>query len=233
MLMQQVHVPGNMLPTNKVSLVIDGSGSKVFAGILDAENRWLVKLERDGSPLEELFPVIEAVLTESGLSLTEIGSYIYCMGPGSVLGLRLCAMAIETWARLYPKSAQYYKYNSLQLSAHALLYATPDLKDALIVSDWKKGAWNALYIRGGHVGANEVIDDGALNDWENLIYHLPQRKGWQSPPDKVQTLRYDPSILDAIRDASGLLQITDRIELYSSGINTFQKWTQTRHRAQT
>ena len=222
-----------MLPTNKVSLVIDGSGSKVFAGILDAENRWLVKLERDGSPLEELFSVIEAVLTESGLSLTEIGSYIYCMGPGSVLGLRLCAMAIETWARLYPKSAQYYKYNSLQLSAHALLYATPDLKDALIVSDWKKGAWNALYIKGGHVGATEVIDNGALNDWENLIYHLPQRKGWQSPLDKVQTLRYDPSILDAIRDASGLLQITDRIELYSSGINTFQKWTQTRHRAQT
>ena len=231
--MQQVHLPENMLPTNKVSLVIDGSGIKVFAGILDAENRWLVKLERDGSPLEELFSVIEAVLTESGLSLTDIGSYIYCMGPGSVLGLRLCAMAIETWARLYPKSAQYYKYNSLQLSAHALLYATPDLKDALIVSDWKKGAWNALYIKGGHVGATEVIDDGALNDWENLIYHLPQRKGWQSPPDKVQTLRYDPSILDAIRDASGLLQITDRIELYSSGINTFQKWTRTRHRAQT
>ena len=221
-----------MLPTNKVSLVIDGSGSKVFAGILDAENRWLVKLERDGSPLEELFSVIEAVLTESGLSLTEIGSYIYCMGPGSVLGLRLCAMAIETWARLYPKSAQYYKYNSLQLSAHALLYATPDLKDALIVSDWKKGAWNALYIKGGHVGATEVIDNGALNDWENLIYHLPQRKGWQSPPNKVQTLRYDPSIIGVIRDASGLLQITDRIELYSSGINTFQKWTPTRHRAQ-
>ena len=177
-----------MLPSNKASLVIDGSGIAVFAGLLDAENRWLAKAERDGSPLEELFPVIEAVLTESGLSLKDIGSYIYCMGPGSVLGLRLCAMAIETWARLYPKSAQYYKYNSLQLSAHALLYATPNLKDALIVSDWKKGAWNALYIKGGHVGATEVIDDGALNDWENLIYHLPQRKGWQSPPDKVQTL---------------------------------------------
>ena len=191
-----------MLPSNKASLVIDGSGIAVFAGLLDAENRWLAKAERDGSPLEELFPLIEAVLTESGLSLDDIGSYIYCMGPGSVLGIRLCAMAIETWSRLYPKSVQYYKYNSLQLSAHALLYATPDLKDALI-------------------------------GWENLIYHLPQRKGWQSPPDKVQTLIYDPSILDAIHDAEGLLQITDRIELYSSGINTFQKWTPTRHRAQT
>ncbi|MEC8209776.1 MAG: hypothetical protein VX051_04885 [Verrucomicrobiota bacterium] len=231
--MQQIDVLRNMPPTNKASLVIDGSGIAVFAGLLDAENRWLAKVEREGSPLEKLFPVIEAVLSESNLSLEDIDSYIYCMGPGSVLGIRLCAMAIETWTRLYPESVKYYKYNSLQLSAHALVHATPDLNDALIVSDWKKGAWNALYIRGGHVGTTEVIDDVAINDWENLIYYLPQRKGWQSPPDKVQTLRYDPSILSAIRDTSGLLQITDCIDLYSSGINTFQKWTATRHRAQT
>ena len=44
-----------MLPSNKASLVIDGSGIAVFAGLLDAENRWLAKAERDGSPLEELF----------------------------------------------------------------------------------------------------------------------------------------------------------------------------------
>ena len=140
-----------MLPSNKASLVIDGSGSTVFVGLLDAENRWLAKAQRVGSPLEELFPIIEAVLTESGLSLRDIGSYIYCMGPGSVLGIRLCAMAIETWSRLYPKSVQYYKYNSLLLSAHALLHATPDLRDALIVSDWKKGAWNALYLSLIHI----------------------------------------------------------------------------------
>ena len=222
-----------MLPSNKASLVIDSSGIAVFAGLLDAERGWLAKAERDGGPLEELFPVIEAVMTESGLSLKDIGNYIYCMGPGSVLGIRLCAMAIETWSRLYPNSAHYYKYNSLQLSAHALLHATPDLKDALIVSDWKKGAWNALYVRGGQVGATEVINDDALTDWQNLTYHLPQRKGWQCPPAKVQTLNYDPSILDAIHDAEDLLQITDRIELYSSGINTFKKWTPTRHQAQT
>jgi tRNA threonylcarbamoyladenosine biosynthesis protein TsaB len=221
-----------MYKTNKASLVIDGSGGSVFAGLLDAENRWLVKVDRDGAPLEELFPVIKIALTESRLSFADIGSYIYCEGPGSVLGLRLCAMAIETWTRLYPKSAQYYKYNSLQLSAHALLHAIPDLQDALIVADWKKGAWNALYIKGRHVGATEVIDDASLSDWENLIYHLPQRKGWQCPPDKVQTLRYDPSILDAISKSSGLLQMTNHVELYSSGINTFQKWTRARHRAQ-
>ena len=221
-----------MLTSNKASLVIDGSGSSVFAGLLDADKQWLTKIEHVGAPLEELFPVIQLALFESGLSLNDIGGYIYCEGPGSVLGLRLCAMAIETWTRLYPESAQYYKYNSLQLSAHALLHANPDLQDALIVADWKKGAWNALYLRGRRVGATEVIDDASLEDWGNLIYHLPQRKGWQSPPNKVQTLHYDPSILDTIHDALGLILMTDRIELYDSGINTFQKWTPTRHRAQ-
>ncbi len=221
-----------MFTTNKASLVIDGSSSAVFAGLLDTENQWLSKVSREGTPLEELFPVIKVALTESGLSITDIGCYIYCEGPGSVLGLRLCAMAIETWARIYPESAQYYKYNSLQLSAHALLHAKPDLQDALIVADWKKGAWNALYIRGRHISATEVIDDASLGDWEDLIYYLPQRKGWQSPPDKVQTLRYDPSILDTIRDTSGLIRMTDQIGLYNAGINTFQKWTPTRHRAQ-
>ena len=221
-----------MLTGNKASLVIDGSGSAVFTGLLDADNQWLAKVEANGAPLEELFPAMEVALTESGLSLADIDSYIYCEGPGSVLGLRLCAMAIKTWSRLYPKSAQYYKYNSLQLSAQALLHTKPDLQDALIVAEWKKGAWNALYIRSGHVGVTEVVDDAALLDWKGTVYHLPQRKGWQSPPDKVQTLRYDHSMLDVLRDASGLLQMTDQIQIYSSGINTFQKWTPTRHRAQ-
>ena len=221
-----------MFTANKASLVIDCSGNAVFVGLLDTKKQWIAKVVRGGAPLEELFPVIELALSESGLSLGDIGSYIYCEGPGSVLGLRLCAMAIETWTRLYPKSAKYYKYNSLQLSAHALLHANADLQDALIVADWKKGVWNALQIKSRHVGATEVIDDATLADWENLIFHLPQRKGWQNPPDKVQTLRYDPSILDTILDTKGLIRKTKRIELYNSGINTFQKWTPTRHQVQ-
>ena len=84
-----------MLTSNKASLVIDGSGSSVFAGLLDADRQWSTKIKRDGAPLEELFPVVQLALTESGLSLNDIGSYIYCEGPGSVLGLRLCAMAVS------------------------------------------------------------------------------------------------------------------------------------------
>ena len=219
------------MKNQKVSLVIDGSGSSVFAGLLYQEDRWLAKVERPGAPLEDLFPAIEQALSESGLTLADVGSYLYCEGPGSVLGLRLCAMAIETWIRLYPDSAQLYKYNSLQFTAHALLHANSELKEALIVADWKKGAWNALYIREGQVGETEVIDDARLTDWRGALYHLPQRKGWQKPPEKADTLHYDPSSLSQIRHRPSLLQATASVELYSSGINTFQKWTPTRHQA--
>jgi len=213
------------------ALVIDGSGSTVFAGLLDGDDHWLAQINRDGTPLEELFPAIEQALTDANLTLADIGSYLYCEGPGSVLGLRLCAMAIETWTRLYPASAQLYKYNSLRLTALALLQSSPALKDALIVADWKKGAWNALFIKDGVAGSTEVIDDAELAAWGSALYHLPQRKGWQSPPDNVQTLRYDPSQISAVRNQPALLQATGGVELYSSGINTFQKWTPERHRA--
>jgi tRNA threonylcarbamoyladenosine biosynthesis protein TsaB len=229
----------------KLSLVIDGSGSSVFAGLLQSgspkgqsvnksassADHWLAKIERPGAPLEELFPAIEIALKEANVQLSDIQNYIYCEGPGSVLGLRLCAMAIETWVRLYPQSAQLFKYNSLQLCAVNLQHAHPELSNALIVSDWKKGAWNALYIKDGQIGCTEVIDDAGLKAWPSALYHMPQRKGWQSPPPAATTLQYDPSIISEVRQHPALLKSSSGVELYSSGINTFQKWTATRHRA--
>lgn len=225
----------NTIPTHisRPALVIDGSGSAVFVGLLGERDSWLAKIEGDGAPLEKLFPAVEQALTGANLTLADISSYIYCEGPGSVLGLRLCAMAIKTWTRLYPSSAQLYKYNSLHLTARTLLQSAPELRDALIVSDWKKGAWNGLYIKDGNAGSTEVIDDVQLADWPGALYHLPQRKGWLSPPPDAITLRNDPSRINGLLDQPSLLQKIERVELYSSGINTFQKWTPTRHRAKT
>jgi tRNA threonylcarbamoyladenosine biosynthesis protein TsaB len=218
--------------SNNPALVIDGSGSTVFAGLLAGDNQWLAKIERPGAPLEQLFPAVEIALKEADVPLSDIGSYLYCEGPGSVLGLRLCAMAIKTWTCLYPATAQLFKYNSLQLTALGLLHTSPELADALIVADWKKGAWNALFIRGGEVGSTEVIDDAQLAAWNSALYHLPQRKGWQSPPPAATTLDYDPAQIAQVRQHPALLQATEGVQLYSSGINTFQKWTPNRHRAQ-
>jgi tRNA threonylcarbamoyladenosine biosynthesis protein TsaB len=225
------HLPRMKRPNN--TLVIDASGSGLFAGLLNGRNTWEATAHRESAALEGLFPAVGELLQKAELPLSAVDGFIYCEGPGSVLSLRLCAMAIETWRRLRPTPAPLLKYNSLQLMAHQLLADTPNLADARIVSDWKKTAWNACALRAGRVGVVEVLDDATLAAWSGPLYHLPQRKGWQAPPPGATTLQYDPSCLDRLHERPGLLVPTDSVELYNAGVNTFQKWTPTRHRAPT
>jgi tRNA threonylcarbamoyladenosine biosynthesis protein TsaB len=218
------------IPPASPTLVIDGSGSVVFAGVLGSNGNWLARSEQTGAPLESLFPAIEATLDAAQLTLADIRSFIYCEGPGSVLGLRLCAMAIETWSRLYPQSAHYYAYNSLQLTAALICVDTPDLDQALLISDWKKGTWNAVKIRNGQPSVTEVANDDTIANWTAPLYHLPQRKGWQQAPANATAVEYRP---ERLTEVLHLPRPTETVELYASGVNVFQKWIPERHRAPT
>jgi tRNA threonylcarbamoyladenosine biosynthesis protein TsaB len=213
------------------ALVIDGSGSGLFAGVLNAHGKWQARSTQTGAPLEQLFPTVEATLNDANLTLPEIKSYLYCEGPGSVLGLRLCAMAIETWSRLYPESAHLFAYNTLQLCAKLLRLDHSLPAKTLLVSDWKKGAWNAVEIVDGETSATTVVDDDAIANWDGAVYHLPQRKGWQKPPANAKSILYTPDRLPELIENTAWLRRTSEVELYSSGINTFAKWTPDRHRA--
>ncbi len=213
------------------ALAIDGSSSGTFAGMIGPKGNWLAQCFCEKAPLEGLFPTVKSVLAETGQHFGDIRSYLYCEGPGSVLGLRLCAMAIETWSRLYPDSAQFFAYNSLQLAAVRLVHDTPDLPESLVISDWKKTAWNAVRIQSGQPATTEALPADALARWDGPVYHLPARKGWQSPPAGARQLDYDPAELRRFLQAPGLLRPTETIQLYSAGTNAFQKWTPTRHRA--
>ena len=55
---------------NTPALVIDGSGSSVFVGVLGQDQCWLAISQQDGAALESLFPAVEAALKTAQLSLT-------------------------------------------------------------------------------------------------------------------------------------------------------------------
>lgn len=212
------------------ALVIDGSGRSIFIGVLGVDLKWIGVSEQDGTPSEDLFRGVQRVLKAARIRLSAIRSYLYCEGPGSVLGLRLCAMAVGTWSQIYPESANLYSYNSLRLSALILQSKDPDLEEALIVSDWKKGVWNAIRLESGSPGPVEVIEDTRIRAWTGRLYHLPQRKGWQPPPQRAKTLVYDPALINQVYRSHQLLTPTQGIQLYRSGLNTFKKWTPDRYR---
>ena len=213
----------------KIYLVIDCSTNNIFTGVLDHENQWLSQTKCEGTVLENLFTTLEATLQDAGIKLSDLSGFIYCEGPGSVLGLRLCAMAIKTWRRLYPDCNELFKYNSLLLNALLLLQDNKDVNDALIVSDWKKGAWNSIQITAALPQKIVVIDDDTLTSWSSKVYHLPNRKGWQRPPPKAQALLHSPERIAELRLNTDLLKPIDQVEIYNNAVNTFQKWTPMSH----
>lgn len=211
------------------SLVIDCSSHSVFVGLLGANREWLSQYTCKSSPLEGLFPSVKEVLRSGQCPISEVRNFVYCEGPGSVLGLRLCSMAIQTWGHLFSPTVAYFSYNSLELMAALVILDNPDINHGLLISDWKKDRWNSILVREGQAEKVLSIDDKTVNDWrEGPLFYLPQRKGWQKIPEHAVTLDYAAHRLPI---AMQLIKETKKIELYAANMNVFQKWVPQRHRA--
>lgn len=212
------------------TLVIDASSPTVFVGILGEEGVWLGRENRQGMALETLFSSVGSVFSSTCLGFENCRGYLYCEGPGSTLGLRLSAMAIETWCRIHPASARLFAFDSLRLTAALIALDHPDMTDALLVSDWKKNAWHTVAIKNGKLAGNEVMDSAKLAEWKDPLFHLPQRKGWQPPPKRAVGLEYEPGRLPEAARHFDLLRSVEEVELHRSGRNAFRKWAPERHR---
>ena len=211
------------------TLVVDGSSPSTFVGLLAARGEWLARVSRKVAPLEGLFPMVETALHSAECKLSNVNGFIYCEGPGSVLGLRICAMAIQTWGYLSKPKAEYFHYNSLELTAALIVLDETELTRALLISDWKKDTWHSIEINQGNVGTITSINDQTVREWnEGPLFYLPQRKGWQRAPANAITLEYSPHRLP---EATHLLRATKTIELYASNMSVFQKWVPQHHRA--
>ena len=216
----------------KHSLVIDCSDGEVFCGVLDSAGAWLSSKKEGPGALEALFPNVADVLRGANCSLDSMGRFVYCRGPGSVLGLRMGAMAIETWCRLSCRPVERVGYGSLELTAELLLLDQPGLQDAVLLADWKKDSWHVLMIEQGRIGSVAPLPTEAIESLDRPLFHLPRRKGWQAPPNGAHSLAYEPERLDVVLSRPEFLQSSEAVELFQPGGNTFTKWTPQRHRAQ-
>lgn len=86
-----------MIDQKKLLLVMDANLlGNTQVGIF-ANGKWLELEHSSKEPLQSLFFLVEKVLKDKGLKMKDIGGYVFCQGPGSLLGIRLTAMAIRTW----------------------------------------------------------------------------------------------------------------------------------------
>ena len=130
-------------------LVLDGSArAGVRVGVLSG-GRWVGQGVSPDGALEGLFGCVEAALAEAKLKLGDIRSFALCAGPGSVLGIRIAALAVRSWSALEPRPI--FVWESLAALARSAL-AAGEKGPFLVAAESRLKRWHAL----------EVGSDGSL-----------------------------------------------------------------------
>jgi len=126
-----------LLAQHSPLLLLDAASSRIQVGWIGAagsDARWSVSEEEAGVGL---FQSLQSL----GVSPHAAGAWVFCDGPGSVLGTRTVAMALRTWGVLSARPT--YAYHSL-----ALVAAYLGRNDLAVISDARREAWNHFQLGG-------------------------------------------------------------------------------------
>jgi len=193
-------------------LIIDAASARIQVGWLtpDQPARWAGSDEESGVGV---FKCLEQL----GLQPTETGAYVYCDGPGSVLGIRTVAMALRAWCVLSARPM--FAYHSLAVVAQAL--ARPD---ATIIADARREAWHCISLNSNMRRvptaelAGELIMPDGFRNWSTLPAGITR-----TPYSLAELL---PQVVD--RD---LFRATDAPDAFLHEEPSYATWTPQIHRA--
>lgn len=112
-------------------LILDASASTVQVGLVGPDGaRWEASAEEAGV---SVFAGIERL----GVNLAAVQAFVFCEGPGSILGIRTTATALRTWQVLNPRPM--WTYSSLALLAAA--WTGPAVT---FIADARRDSWHLL-----------------------------------------------------------------------------------------
>jgi tRNA threonylcarbamoyladenosine biosynthesis protein TsaB len=211
-------------------LFLDTSGLTARVGVW-RESCWLGWRESEAGALKALYAGVSMVMAEAQMSWEKLAGYIYVEGPGSVLGLRLAAMAIRTWQvddaqRMGGTARPVWAGGSLQLAAATVL-ADGVSPPFAVFTDARQGHWNLLNVTSADpaaLAANVVQEIGENELPAGTLFQVRARKAGARAPAHAQPLaarlREHPEILLS----PGLFRPVDTAVPYGRAPE-YRKWT--------
>src|SRR5512133_656309 len=135
----------DILAAHSPALLLDAASSRIQVGWLEKvagpAASPAVAMRGETSGAEATTAVFEGV-SRLGRNPSDAAAFLFCDGPGSVLGIRTVAMALRTWNVLKPRPV--FAFCSLALVAHAL--GRPELG---IIADARRDSWHHYRIGRG------------------------------------------------------------------------------------
>ena len=167
-----------------------------------------------------IFQLIE----ELNRDCAQADAFVFCEGPGSILGIRTAATAIRTWQALRARPA--YAYRSLELSAH--LHAQPGDH---VICDARRQSWHSVTVNtNGSTSPISRIPTAALPP-ERLL--MPDHfRIWSPLPDPAPTtVDYDPTQLSTSLADTALMRPCAEPDAFLHEDPSYATWTPAVHRA--
>jgi tRNA threonylcarbamoyladenosine biosynthesis protein TsaB len=199
-------------------LLLDAASSRIQAGWFDgadpgvaagAGGRW-------DTSLEEATTAVFQCLERLGRNPAEARAFLFCEGPGSVLGIRTVAMALRTWNVLNRRPV--YAYCSLAVLAHALGRA-----EVGVIADARRDSWHHYQLGRGlrRLPAAEVSGELVLPE---------EFRHWAPLPAPVTRVKYAlADLLPHVADAD-LFHETDSPDAFLHEPPSYATWSPQIHR---
>ncbi len=205
-------------------LVLDATSAQVQVGLLRPTRPaiWHVATTEAGTGL---FAGTEACLRDAGVGIGDVGAFIFCEGPGSILGIRTVAMAIRSWQTINTRPCPAFLYQSLSLLAHELarnITAVP----CAVITDARRETWNCVVIDTHR--ATSPLQRLAATDTAALpgtLWQPSAFRAWAQPPRPTQDCAYDVAALLAAHANAELFAPTDAPDAFQHTAPDYKKWS--------
>ena len=217
-----------LLTDHRRLLVFDAASTQTQVGLLTSESPAIWRTTSDEAG-RGIFSLSEEILAESGLRIEEIDAFIFCEGPGSMLGTRTAAMALRTWQALKPRPC--FSYQSLAVAGH-YEWRSHGRHDFAIIADARRDSWHRQHFGSdGEMSLLQRIPTAELNA-EVLV--MPENfRAWATPPHPTRTCCYDLAQLFPALGDTDLFRAVDAPDAFQHEAPEYKKWAAQVHSVET
>lgn len=193
-------------------LFLDAASTRIQVGLWqkDAPGPWQTSEAEAGIG-------VFRCLEQLNLPLDEVGAFVFCDGPGSILGIRTVAMALRTWVLLNPRPI--FSYCSLALVAHAL--GRPEVT---VIADARRDSWH-------HYRLGEPLRRVSTAELKGELATPENFRQWSTLPHNLVRLPYRVDELLARVPEADLFRNTDSPDAFLHEEPSYVTWTPHIHRA--
>jgi tRNA threonylcarbamoyladenosine biosynthesis protein TsaB len=216
-----------ILAAHDTVLVLDAASGRVWTGLL-RRNQPPTWQSRGDDAGRALFSGVQGLLAGEPSGVDRVSAFVFCAGPGSMLGIRIAAMALRTWVAL--RSRPVFTYQSLALAARADWRRAP--RAFAVIADARRDTWHVQGIADdGTLAPLQRVAPSALGPGE-LLTPDPFR-AWAPVPAQARPLAYDPAALFPLVAEDDLFEPTSAPDVFQHEAPDYKKWSAQAHSAET